>query len=73
LPGFIEFTGQEAMMWMFVGIFYGAINAPAEKGDLEFDEQEFVDQDLATDDLVTENSAETTEAEEPVVVSKIMH
>jgi hypothetical protein len=40
LPGLIEFTGQEAMMWMFVGIFYGTINAPVEDEELELDEED---------------------------------
>jgi hypothetical protein len=62
----IEFTGQEPMMWMFVGIFYGTINAPVEKDDLEFHEEEALDEELATEEPI-----ETAEAEEPVVASKI--
>jgi hypothetical protein len=63
IPGFIEFTGQDALIWLFVGIFYGTINAPAEKDDFEFEEDGFTDEDQGTDDPI--------EPTEPVVVSKI--
>jgi hypothetical protein len=66
VPGLIEFTGQEAMMWMFVGIFYGTINAPDEKEDFELEEEQITEEDLETED-----PAKPAEAEEPVVVSKI--
>jgi hypothetical protein len=35
LPGLIEFTGQEALMWLFVGIFYGTVEAKEEEPDDE--------------------------------------
>jgi hypothetical protein len=65
LPGLIEFTGQEAMMWMFVGIFYGTVNAPAEKDDFELEEEEVLDEDPQSDETVE------AKAEEPVVVSRV--
>jgi hypothetical protein len=67
LPGLIEFTGQEAMFWMFVGIFYGTINAPADDENFEF-EEEVLDEATESDDGVASSAVE-----EPVVVSKIAH
>lgn len=67
LPGLIEFTGQEAMFWMFVGIFYGTINAPADDENFEF-EEEVLDEATESDDGVASSAGE-----EPVVVSKIAH
>jgi hypothetical protein len=67
LPGLIEFTGQEAMMWMFVGIFYGTVNAPAEKDEFELEEEEVPDEDPQSDETVE------AKAEEPVVVSRVTH
>lgn len=66
LPGMIEFTGQEAMLWMFVGIFYGTVNAPKEKEEFEFDEEEALEEDA-----VAEEPAEGAAPEEPVVVSRV--
>jgi len=66
LPGMIEFTGQEAMLWMFIGIFYGTINAPKEKEEFEFDEEEAIDQDVES-----EEPAEPAAPEEPVVISRV--
>lgn len=40
LPGLIEFTGQEALVWMFVGIFYGTIDAPTVEEELLAEEED---------------------------------
>lgn len=66
LPGMIEFTGQEAMFWMFVGIFYGTVDSAKENEYFEYDEEEHIDENVVADE-----SDEPAHAEEPVVASKI--
>lgn len=66
LPGMIEFTGQEALVWMFIGIFYGTINAPLEKEE----ELEFADE-FDGGEPTTEESDAPEATEEPVVTGSL--
>jgi O-antigen ligase len=66
LPSLIEFTGQEALTWMFVGMFYGTIDVPNEDEELEAIEKNHVvdEDDAEEDDEVVE---EDEKKPEPVV------
>jgi hypothetical protein len=63
LPGMIEFTGQEALTWMFVGMFYGTVDVPDEDEELAAAEEE----ELADDE---DDESEAVEPKpEPVVAA----